>query len=414
MNSCLAKTVCFLATWVATSSALAAGPLVLEGPSGNTPVTYVNPYIVLDIETGPLGSLRNDIAADLVTDAVTLWNNTTTSTIYFDTSGTGVTEDINSSNWTDYLPGPDPDAPIDYNDEDGINPVVFDSDGSIIDAFFYDNASDDIVGFASSTFLRYTSQFTEGFAVINGTIPLLRDDLVLIIAHELGHFIGLDHTQANINNNDYGCMTATGSEYPLMYPFACRDELTLHPDDEISVSMLYPVTDFNQTQGQLIGKFLLPDDTPIRGANIWVEDENGNVYSIVSDYLKQNTGLFNLLLPPGNYTLHANSINLIFNQGSSIGPYADDQYGLSFQYPAASIGDVTLINENGTPVVLNLTAGNAIDIAFYSDGTGTFMSDKVITDPTLVAPTTSAGGGGTLNPFLALLIPALVLSRRRL
>jgi hypothetical protein len=162
----------------------------------------------------------------------------------------------------------------------------------------------------------------------------------------------------------------------------------------------------------LIGNFLLPDDTPIRGANIWVEDDNGNVYSIVSDYLQQNTGLFNLLLPPGNYTLHANSINLIFNQGSSVGPYADDQYGLSFQDPAASIGDVTLVDETGTPVILNVIAGNSIDINFYSDGSGTFMSDKVITDPTLVAPTTTSGGGGSLTPFIYLLLPALFRLRR--
>ena len=414
MNSCLVKTVSVLAICFATSSVLAGGPLVLEGPSGNTPVTYPNPNIVLDIETGPLGSLRNDIAAQLVTDAVTLWNNTTTSTIAIDTSGTGVTEDINGSNWADYLPGPNPGAPTDYNDEDGINPVVFDSDGSIIDAVLYHNASDDIVGFASSIYLVGTSQFTEGFVVVNGTLPLYRDELVLIIAHEVGHFFGLDHSQININNNDYGCMTATGSEYPLMYPFACRDAVSLHPDDEISVSMLYPVTDFDQTHGQLIGTFLLPDDTPILGANIWVEDSDGNTYSVVSDYLKQNTGLFNLLLPPGEYTLHANSINTIFNQNSSVGPYTDDQDGLSFQDPAASIGHVTLMDDTGTnPVILNVTAGSSIDIKFYSDGTGAFASDKVITDPTMVNGATPSSGGGVLNPLTVLLIPVLVLFRRR-
>ena len=410
----LLKTASALAGIIVSTSLMAAGPLVLEGPTGNTPVAYSNPNIVLDIETGPLGFRPNDIAAALVTDAVTLWNDTVTSTISINTSGTGVTEDIDSSNWTDYLPGPNPATPTDFNDEDGINPVVFDSDGSIIDAFFYENASDDIVGFASSTYLVGTSLFTEGFVVVNGTIYLGRDELKLIIAHEIGHFFGLDHTQASIDNNDYGCMTAPGSEYPLMYPFACRNIQSLHPDDVVSVSMLYPVADLNQVHGQLIGKFLLPDETPIRGANIWVEDSNGNAYSIVSDYLQQNTGLFNLLLPPGNYTLHANSINKIFNQGSSIGPYADDQLGLSFQDPAASIGDVTLLDGTGRPVVFNVTAGSSIEVTFYSDGTGTYTSDKAITDPTVVIGTTPSGGGGVLNPLTLLLLPALTLLRRRI
>ena len=180
--------------------------------------------------------------------------------------------------------------------------------------------------------------------------------------------------------------------------------------------MLYPVVDFNQTHGQLIGTFLLPNDTPIRGANIWAKDNNGNVYSIVSDYLKQNTGLFNLRLPPGFYTLHANSINTIFNQGSSVGPYAEDQFGLSFQDPAASIGDVTLMDATGTtPVTFNVTAGSSIEIKFYSDGTGTYTTDKEITDPTVIVGTTSSGGGGgSMNPIISLLLPAIFLLRRRL
>ena len=46
------------------------------------------------------------------------------------------------------------------------------------------------------------------------------------------------------------------------------------------------------------------------------------------------------MLPPGSYTLHANSVNDEFYSGSSVGPYARTPTDLSFQAPASTIGAV--------------------------------------------------------------------------
>ncbi len=59
----------------------AGGPLILEGPNGNTPVTYQNPDITVHIENGDLGTRSNNIADILVQEAFSLWNNVNTSTV---------------------------------------------------------------------------------------------------------------------------------------------------------------------------------------------------------------------------------------------------------------------------------------------------------------------------------------------
>ena len=78
-----------------------------------------------------------------------------------------------------------------------------------------------------------------------------------------------------------------------MYPYACRISHDTHPDDEVSLSMLYPQADFFQQSGQLTGRFLTTDGAVVKGANLWVQNTTtGDVYSVVSDYLMQCTGFF--------------------------------------------------------------------------------------------------------------------------
>ena len=319
----------------------ASGPLVLEGPTGNTPAKYANPNITFNIDPGPLGSRSNDLADQLVNNALTIWNDVSTSNIVL-SQGTDMPVDITSSNFTSYIPDPNNNAI--HNDDDGLNPIVYDNDGTIIDEYFGvgmgSGPTATVVGFASSSIYIGATTFTEGFAVINGndSLPVNNNQLTQIIAHEIGHYFGLDHTQGDIDNSETlvgGCNTTPNTDYPLMYPYACRNSLTTHEDDDVSISILYPVTNLNQLYGQLSGTFETTGGAAILGANLWVEDTTGgNVYSIVSDYLKQGTGFFSLMLPPGTYILHANSINDEFTQGSSVGPYAETMFDFSFLPPA--------------------------------------------------------------------------------
>jgi len=408
---------------------MAAGPLVLEGPNGHVPATYQDPNIMLNLEAGPLGILPNSIADQLVIEAVALWNNISTATIFITTEDDSLQQvDIDETNFTSYIPAPF--SSTIHNDEDGLNPIVYDNDGSIIDAYFGEGQGTgfdaSVVGFAASSIIIGSLYFTEGFAVINGNenLPVTPDELKLIFAHEIGHYLGLDHTQANIDNTESlfdFCPTFPRDDYPLMYPYACRNSQFTHPDDNVSLSMLYPQPDFFQQQGQLIGRFVTTDGEAVKGANLWVQNlSTREVFSVVSDYLAQCTGFFALMLPPGIYTLHANSINDEFWGGSSVGPYALNSFGASFLPPASTIGELTFDATGVAPAMLNLEAGKSVDVVFRTDGSGSVAMNETQVDLVQIynsteacavtSATSSDGGGGSPSPLLliALLsIPAL-------
>lgn len=415
------------------ASAMAGGPLVLEGPNGHVPASYQNPIIVFNIETGTLGLSDNDVADQLVRDALAIWNNTITSTISI-TQGNDVPADINETNFTSYIPNPVNNAI--HNDDDGLNPIVYDNDGSIIDAFFGvgqgTGPDATVVGFAASSIIIGSSFFTEGFAVINGNSNLTigSNQLTLIIAHEIGHYLGLDHSQANINNAEIflsnSCNTApTRKDYPLMYPWACRISQDTHPDDNVALSTLYPAADFYQNQGLLTGTFITTDGTAVKGANLWAKNtQSGEIFSIVSDYLKQCTGFFALMLPLGDYILHANSVNDEFLEGSSVGPYASSSTDLSFQPPASLIGSDLVFDASGAPpAIISLGAGKSVDVVFRTDGSGSFTMSDIQVDLALLynsadACTISSSGGGGVPSLLLLAalmcIPAFRAYARRL
>ncbi len=262
-----------------------------------------------------------------------------------------------------------------FNADDNLNPVVYDSDGTIIEAFFGAQQSDLIIGFSASIYTERGSYFEEGYAVINGSIKLTDIELKLLIAHEIGHFFGLDHTQVDIDNQESSsfpqfCSTSIPENYPLMYPFVCRNVESLHSDDISAVSALYPATNINDNFGILEGRFVDDSGTPILGANIWVENTvSGDTYSIVSDYLAQGTGHYRLYLPAGSYTLHANSINSEFYAGSGIGPYSLTIFDISFQSPHPITPPVTYQGDSeGSDELITLSANQTIEINFSVTG----------------------------------------------
>lgn len=401
-------------------AAYAGGPLVIEGSNGHTPATYADPNIVLNFDKGPLGQRTNAQAGSLITSAYTLWNNVNTSTINF-SQGADLAVDIDKTNFLTVLPN----GNTNLHENDGLTPIVYDSDGSIIDAFFGGNPNDPnyiqpssiTVGFAASIIFVGQSNFVEGYAVINGKQLPGFDTLSteLTVTHELGHLIGLDHTQANINNNESQffspgvCQTAAPNDYPLMYPFICRNSESIHGDDISAVSSLYPSANMTQNFGTISGFFVDTAGKAILGANIWAQNTvTGEAISTVSDYLAERNGAYTLLLPAGNYTLHANSINPLFNDGSGIGPYTKDAFDLSFQNPHPITPVVYQGSASSNAAVITVGNGSNTNIVFGVNGeTGQVAAATV---------TSSSGGGGSgaFSPLsISFLLMSLLFTRRK-
>ncbi len=357
-----------------------------------------------------LGTRSNAQAQILLNDGFNLWSNVGTATVNLTVNQTLVSSnvDIDGTNFETYLPKLDDSS---FNADDNLNPVVFDDNGEIIDAYFGENQSDYIIGFAESIFTQNGDYFLEGYLVINGrqlgTLPPTDAELTLLFAHEAGHFIGLDHSQANIDNQESDatfpttlCKTSSQEKYPLMYPYSCRVSDTLHPDDISAATELYPAANTNSNFGIIEGYFVDENNRPIIGANLWAEDiVTGDAYSIVSDYLKQGNGYYRLLLPAGNYTLNANSINPVFFGGSSVGPYALEIDSISFLTPHPITPVSYQDNEN-----ITVSVGEILSINFSSVGSSVSQSSIIFQE--------ESSGGGITSPTTLLLLFLFLLTVR--
>ncbi len=392
-----------------SSLSVAGGPSVIGGADGNTAIRYQNPVVTVHVENGDLGSLSNAVAVTLMQEAFELWNNVNTATVNLIIDQTLLDLNVDENNAQEFLPTVDQSN---FNANDNINPIVFDSDGAIIDLYFGSEQSDLIIGFAQSISSSNSDFFVEGFAVINGKNSITPDDFKLLIAHEMGHFFGIDHSQVNINPNESFtglvgfCSSTSRNNYPLMYPVRCRDEVSLHVDDASALSALYPSADINNHFGILQGLFVDNENKAILGANIWLENtSSGDSYSIVSDYLRQGTGFYKIYLPAGSYTLHANSINTEFVGVSNIGPYASAPADLSFTDPHPITAVTYQGASAGSDEVINVQTNQTVTVNFNLSGVDAIIITAAKDENDSIADLFGAlSHGNLLLIFLALII----------
>jgi len=356
---------------IAGALALAAVlPARAGGPFGlvnHQPIVFPNGgAITLNLDRGALGARTNAQAVTLVKNAIALWNGVNTSTMRF-TIGNALATDYTASNY----------SAVYSNNGDGLNPVLFDTDGAILDALFGQGTKNYMLGYAGSTYSA-SGIYLEGHAVVNGYLSMSDATTTMVIAHELGHLFGIDHTQLDDSQG------LPRDDYPVMYPVVYRTLNSLHEDDAASVTALYPAGNVASVYGKLTGTFTDANGAPILGTNIWAEEvTTGKLYSVVSDFLAQGNGYFRLYLPAGTYQLNAEPLEPSFFGASSVGPYARSSSDPSFQKPNP-INPVAL--GGATPQRFTITAGCAATATFRSNGGGSVTGD---------CGSTMAGGSGT-------------------
>jgi hypothetical protein len=189
------------------------------------------------------------------------------------------------------------------------------------------------------------------------------------ITHEFGHFIGLDHSQINVDVlQAYNpCDLDVQAGLPLMFPeevCEARKDVglpVLAPDDVSWVSKLYPGPNQSTAFGIISGHIIFSDGvSAFQGANVIVRsvddpntaaDESRRVaVSVISGFLftgnpgqsvtadmadpqehnaggskygSRNTelrGYYEVAVPPGTYTVEVETVSPYFVGGSGMGP----------------------------------------------------------------------------------------------
>jgi len=270
----------------------------------------------------------------------------------------------------------------------GQSPIIFDADGSIFDAL---GLPPEVIGFAfSCDYSPTTGKIISAGAILNGrfqdgindnssNLELTANEFNQAFTHEFGHFLGLGHSQINvdllvkaINGQPYNCTPDDTAGMPLMFPILgiCPAKATagvpvVAVDDAAWISKLYPVgspppsgkSSYSSKYGTISGTIFFSDGiTPVQGVNIIARSTNlprRNAVSAVSgDLFTGNPGQtrtcvdpnnptpstcsnlgdtfgsrdaslighYEIPLSPGNYTISVESVFSGFTGGSSLTP----------------------------------------------------------------------------------------------
>ena len=305
----------------------------------SSPVRY-------SIDRGSLGGITNTDAARLVYDSFGTWSDNDLASLRF-VRGSDLPRDftgasLTSRNLTEILRG----------ELDGMNPIFFDSDGSIVENFYGSGSKQDILGFSSQVYSG--AEIVQAYAVLNGVfvteqpfgLGYTKEEYQSTVVHELGHFCGLDHTMVgrHMALDGYG---PNDKFVAVMYPTTTDDEterMNTVWDDEIAYASLYPNSNglLTSNYGAIEGVAeRLPTGqsslSALKGGNVVarkVDDPLEIVVSCVSDYLKNGDGAYRLPgLPKGEYEVWIEPVSTFFYGSSAVGPYAAVPSDRSFTEP---------------------------------------------------------------------------------
>ncbi len=348
-------------------AAFAGGPNNLDYQGGflrwNTTVS-----VPFTIDNGPLRSgITRDTGAAIVREQMAKWTDVPTASILLHDNGF-LNIDVDATNYRSFFGFDSPQGPFVRAE----NPVIFDADGKITDDFLGSGSSNQTLGFAGIRSVQ-GDEFLSGWAVLNGrqasaTSVTFRQTVL----HELGHFIGLDHSQGLIENWNNPGADHLG-DVPVMFPYGSEPDLPSKPitDDIAWLSWMYPVAGWAESTGTIKGQVfrLRMDGPPLQGANVAaipaISDGKGgflearsNIVTCVSDFLAEGTGEFELPgLAPGYYFVRIDRISTSFTGGSGIGPFDDRPESFAPDYYD---DQESATDDNSRKVAIHVGAGETV------------------------------------------------------
>ena len=377
----------FLLILTCALPAFAGGPLVVGGPSVNGSATFGvdgqpftwNPArmpIAYRLDPGPMAVnssgqtvIDHATGAQRVQNMFGVWQSVSTAKVSFTNAGAL----LNAGSYTggDVTTAAQFNAVIGSCQAGAQNPVIFDADGKLLTSLGF---PPEVIGFNQGCATDAVNGFLTGSAIVlNGKMQdkvssqsnfeLSANAFDEAITHEIGHFLGLDHSQINLQlflSFPTPCDTDNRAGLPLMFPISfcpARKDVglpVLSPDDVSWISSFYPNTTTADNYGTISGKIFFGDGvTAFQGINViarQVDDPNTDAdesrrvaVSAVSGYLftanpgqsvtgndtngdrsgSRNpslVGYYQIAVPPGTYTVEIEAIDSEFVGGSSVGP----------------------------------------------------------------------------------------------
>lgn len=354
-----------------------AGPILVDTDGDGSAVAWRDNVIRFNPESGTLGRLDNAEAVQMVRNLLEQWRDVTingVSTVDFSIAEGAVLEDINTDNVGNYFAYCPSDEACLTEDPPfvsggvgtGQSPIIFDSDGEITDLIQGEGAKRSILGFAGPRVMETVGGkmvITEGQAVLNGYyidcpsgaaandpcqgVEVSLGEFEGVIFHELGHFIGLDHSQVNLSSaikslkGDDSEVGAIPTMFPIFVDGVAQG--TPHLDDKVAVSKLYPSGEFAAQFCTLAGTVFQSDGvTPMQGVNVVATNPNnaleeatsfvsGSYYTGSVGSCDNRAGGYVLagLTPGVAYQLSIEKISQAFTGGSSIEPCDPPASGFS-------------------------------------------------------------------------------------
>ena len=361
----------------------AGGPLNVTGPAAQNPgqafVWDISAPIRYTVDGGPLSVTPSGQIAISNADGITRvqgmfqnWQEVPTTSISFSYAGKISAPGLSASG--DVKTIQDFNAVMGSCKSGSQNPIIFDADGSLLQALGLDPLVigfsgtcklDPVAGHIDSAFVFLNGEFQDGVNDPgNSNYELSADQFDEAIVHEMGHFSGLGHSQINVDMIQNGvvgnCPVDELAGLPLMFPVEfCQSRKSaglplLASDDVAWISRLYPTSSYASNFGTISGFVFFSDGiTHVQGLNVVarrVDDpttpENESLrlaYSVVSGFeftgnpgqpiTGTNTGgsslgsrnpaligYFEIPVTPGTYTLQTENIDPSFSGGSSVGP----------------------------------------------------------------------------------------------